>query len=181
MSSDERASTTYVKEHFSHPLRVAEIGVLNGDNALNLLSMNLDRIFLIDPYAEYDRRAQEELDAAMLLALTRIVSHPMSRKASFVRMKSVEASALFPDGYFDYVYIDGDHSLKAVLDDLAAWWPKVKPGGAFAGHDYSSSIGVMRAVDNFCKANGLKARTWLPPRTENGPAHLADWLIVKSD
>jgi cephalosporin hydroxylase len=41
----------------------------------------------------------------------------------------------FQDGYFDWVYIDGDHSYEAVLNDLKAWYPKVKPGGYLALDD----------------------------------------------
>ena len=49
---------------------------------------------------------------------------------------SVEASRQFNDGYFDFVYIDADHSYNGVTADLKAWYPKVREGGILAGHDY---------------------------------------------
>jgi hypothetical protein len=42
-----------------------------------------------------------------------------------------------------------------VLDDLAAWYPKVRSGGVLAGHDYHWP-GVSRAVREFARAKGLK-------------------------
>jgi len=54
-------------------------------------------------------------------------------------------SALFFDSTLDAVFIDADHSEEAVSRDIAAWWPKVKPGGILAGHDFDEP-GVAAAV-----------------------------------
>ena len=177
---EDRMYTVHVRENTDRPLIVAEIGVWVGDNARHLMGLNLDRLFLIDPYKAYKRHDQKEVDEAMGIALPKIASHPNAYKTSFIRMESVEAAKLFADGYFDYIYIDGDHTLAGASEDLEAWWPKVKAGGYFAGHDYSSSVGVMRAVDAFCEERGQVVRTWAPPRTGDGPMHLADWLIEKA-
>jgi len=178
---EDRMSMVYVRENTNKPLIVAEIGVWEGGNAWHLMGLNIDRLFLVDPYKFYERHNRIEVEKAMGIALPYIASHPNAYKTSFIRQESVAAATLFDDGYFDYVYIDGDHTLAAVSKDLEAWWPKVKPGGYFAGHDYSSSVGVMRAVDNFCEPRGLDIRSWAPVRTGDGPMHLADWLVVKGD
>lgn len=63
-------------------------------------------------------------------------------------MPSLEAAATFGDDSVDLVYLDADHRYEAVRADIAAWWPKVKPGGLLMGHDYGpGSPGVMRAVE----------------------------------
>lgn len=43
----------------------------------------------------------------------------------------------FADGSLDFVYVDARHDRKGVLVDLRAYWPKLKVGGVFAGHDYT--------------------------------------------
>ena len=43
----------------------------------------------------------------------------------------------YPDQYFDFIYVDARHDRLGVLEDLAAWWPKLRPGGVIAGHDYT--------------------------------------------
>lgn len=57
----------------------------------------------------------------------------------------------------DYLYIDADHHYDAVLADLDAWVPHVRPGGVIAGDDYGnrSFPGVRQAWDDFGRAHGL--------------------------
>mmetsp|Transcript_23456 Transcript_23456/g.33580 ORF Transcript_23456/g.33580 Transcript_23456/m.33580 type:complete len:249 (+) Transcript_23456:53-799(+) len=42
----------------------------------------------------------------------------------------------YPDGYFDFIYVDARHDYKGVRMDIEMWWPKLKEGGIMAGHDY---------------------------------------------
>jgi hypothetical protein len=65
---------------------------------------------------------------------------------------SVEAAALFAPASLDFVFIDGDHAKDAVTADIFAWFPKLKPGGLLAGHDYKMTgqahlRGVTEAVE----------------------------------
>lgn len=53
-----------------------------------------------------------------------------------VRDVSVTAAATFPDGHFDFCYIDANHAYESVVADLAAWAPKVRVGGMISGHDF---------------------------------------------
>ena len=76
-----------------------------------------------------------------------------------VRKHSVETAKDFDDGHFDFVYIDDDHTYKAVKEGIEAWWPKVRPGGVMAGHNYCQYIlptgvefGVIKAVNEFSEA-----------------------------
>jgi SAM-dependent methyltransferase len=63
----------------------------------------------------------------------------------------------FPDSYFDWIYIDTDHSYEVTKAELQSYKNKIKPGGIIAGHDYALGnwgkilrYGVMEAVHEFC-------------------------------
>ena len=64
------------------------------------------------------------------------------------------------DEEFDFVYIDANHMRPMIDNDLRAWWPKVKKGGIFGGHDYhmidmeNYRCEVKAAVDEFFKDKG---------------------------
>lgn len=70
-------------------------------------------------------------------------------RVTFIKGYSDEAASRFEDNSVDLVFIDADHSEAWVRRDIAAWLPKVKPGGVISGHDYDSKNhpGVKIAVD----------------------------------
>ena len=55
---------------------------------------------------------------------------------TLIRKTSMEALEDFEDGSLDFVYIDGNHKLKYVVEDIYGWSKKVKKGGIVSGHDY---------------------------------------------
>jgi hypothetical protein len=79
---------------------------------------------------------------------------------------SICAARLFPLGSVDFAFIDAGHDYQSVLADLTAWWPRIKPGGTLAGHDYGdpSWSEVTQAVNDFfgrCDLNSLHSpRCW---------------------
>lgn len=77
------------------------------------------------------------------------------------RKTSLEACATFDDSSLDFVYVDGNHAYEHVKQDVEAWWPKVKPGGLLAGHDWGGEWrrNVRRAVLSLACPLGL--RVWL--------------------
>ena len=57
-------------------------------------------------------------------------------RATLVKALSLEAAKRFPPAHFDWIYVDALHTYDAVLADLRAWWPKLRPGGLLSGDDY---------------------------------------------
>ncbi len=61
----------------------------------------------------------------------------------------------------------------AARADLAAWAPKLRPGGLLAGHDYSARAqGVARAVHEACAEGDLRR---LPLHL--APDHTYWWVL----
>lgn len=145
---------------------VAEIGVAYGYHAENILSSLPKATFYgIDPYlAGYDPNdpliqemrtllnepeAQRAMDRVYAVANKKLSA--FGSRAKLLRQSSVEAATAFTDDFFDLVFIDGDHTYKAVQADLEAWWPKIRSPGILCGDDYSWAS-VRKAVDEFATA-----------------------------
>jgi hypothetical protein len=91
--------------------------------------------------------------------------HKFSR---FLNIPSIEAADLFPDEYFDFIYIDAAHYYEDVKEDINAWQYKVKVGGFIGGHDYNffltphgsaiehPEFSVNKAVDEFARSRNVQ-------------------------
>jgi hypothetical protein len=57
----------------------------------------------------------------------------------------------FAHGFFDLVYLDGDHSYATVFAEIEAYLPLLEAGSWIGGHDYTDTPapgdGVKAAVD----------------------------------
>lgn len=141
---------------------VVEVGVAFGGNAEYLLRhTSIQKYTGVDPYVPYDpedgfhqqvshlstRGAQYAFDCLFNWVNT-IRLAPYGERYQLIRKSSVEAAADFEDGSLDCVFIDGDHRYDAVLQDLRAWFPKVKPGCLILGDDYYMED-VSVAVERF--------------------------------
>jgi hypothetical protein len=112
---------------------VAEIGVDLGDFSEKILALNRPReLHLIDPWTaesgEYRQRQADGVasDSPRKLATVARFAVVRDRFASEIdgggvmlhRANSDIAGGQFPDRFFDWVYIDGNHSYEAVRQDL---------------------------------------------------------------
>lgn len=133
---------------------IAEIGVWKSHTVKRILKRChniVSQYWAVDPWQLYDsgkarRLLPEGWDGFYLHACKLMYWFP---KLRVIRMTSVEAAKLFPERYFDLVFLDADHSYEAVLEDIRAWRPLVKTDGLLTGHDYGEKPGVREAVDEF--------------------------------
>ena len=155
------------------PARFVEIGAYKGRSSCYLAERIAEtgkpiRFDVVDTFAgdpdvgERDLWPEFAANLARAGVLARVGAH---------RCTSLDAASQFADGSLDFVFLDARHSFEDAQQDLAAWWPKLRPGGLFAGHGYANSPGVRAAVDAFVAARGLHHAF----RTSR-----ASWLIYKS-
>lgn len=134
-----------------------EIGVAEGWYSSQIMKLGqVEKMYGVDPYTRHngyvDYRLSKTFERLKAKAHERLDKYP---NYEFIEDFSVNAAKRFEDNSLDFVYIDGDHSYEAVIDDLNSWYPKVKPGGILAGDDYIRSsrdkryYDVIRAVDYF--------------------------------
>lgn len=160
----------------------AEVGVQEGGFASVLREQwQGDVLYLVDRwryepgYQDTANVPQDDHDRLYQEVQAKFATHPGVR---VMREESVAAAQEFRDGFLDWVYLDADHSLEAVAQDLAAWWPKIRRGGVFAGHDYcdgtyfGAEFGVKSAVDAFATQEGLTILT-------TGDANFPSWYCRK--
>lgn len=129
------ARLTYLLGH----VRGVEVGVERGLYSEVLLRENpLLHLICVDKWTPC-RGYRDHVDAAKLERFyteTQQRLAPYQARVTIMREWSVDAATQIPNGSLDFAYIDANHRLECVIADLAAWAPKVRPGGIVAGHDY---------------------------------------------
>ena len=147
----------------------AEIGAWKGDFSQRILKRTKpSKLYLVDPWQyveDYENAwyggsigSQEGMDTIYNSVCKRFAGEIESGQLETVRMGSAEGIATFEDAYFDWVYIDGNHTYEYVKKDLEISWQKTKTGGFVTGDDYGVKgwwdDGVTVAVDEFVKNMG---------------------------
>jgi predicted O-methyltransferase YrrM len=163
----------------------AEIGVSQGTFSLFILqNTTVEHHVCVDPW-EPNPQLTRKWEESLALTKNRLKLFLDQGRCDLDRAWSPAAASDYEDEYFDFIYIDGDHTYEAVRDDAAAWWEKLKSGGVIAGHDYGWE-GVKRAVDEFALERNLtvqvtgvigKKGTPAPPTDGNQPS----WVITKGE
>jgi hypothetical protein len=154
----------------------AEIGVWRGDFSADIVRrVRPRRLHLIDPWAYVSGRsgslyggsvAKEQTDMDLIhdAVAQQFAAEIRTGTVVMHRSWSADAATEFEDEYFDWIYIDGDHSYEGVIGDLRAFTPKVKRGGLITGDDYGRrgwwGDGVEKAVDEHV-ADGSCTLEWI--------------------
>lgn len=139
-------------------IRGIELGVCWGINSYVLLEScpNISLIVGIDHYAAYtdwDREIYQHEQDHNLAKLKNNMQY-MGPRFTLIRESTTVAATELEDGFYDFVFIDADHSMKAVLNDLDRYYPKIRSGGVIAGHD-SNLFSVNFAVTSWTRRHGI--------------------------
>ncbi len=142
---------------------VCEVGVYEGDLSERILKISKPKkLYLVDPWAAITTRSEKKYNqASQDIRLSNVkekFKDELSRgQVEIIRKTSDEAATDFPPKFFDFIYIDGDHSYEQVKKDLDTYFTKVKSGGELAGDDYQIPS-VKQAVDEFAIEKNIPVR-----------------------
>ncbi len=127
---------------------IAELGTYKGDFARHIVSKtNPKELHLID--LDYSKFNEDGLTIPCV-----------KRHRGLVH----EVISTFEDEYFDWIYVDADHSFEGVIRDARAAANKIKPGGYMVFNDFAhidpslGRYGVHRAVVDFALENKWEMR-----------------------
>ena len=189
--------------HFHKLGTAAEVGVFQGQFAGKNLKKWTGRYWAIDawrhrPGDPWDKNFKDPAKNDANYEAARQATAHAGERVALVRNTSLEAAGFFPDGHFDWLYIDALHTYSALRDDLRAWWPKLRPGGLCTGDDYGDENatdfvseeryakmytnvpkkyhwGVMRATQGFARKVGVPLQiTWM-----RDCYHWPAWYMIK--
>jgi hypothetical protein len=120
-----------------------EVGVQTGAHAANLLdTWRGQKMLLVDrwecvedkTYVDIANIGTDEMNILRQKAELRL--QQFGARAEIIQKWSEEAAGDVPNDSLDFVYLDARHDFQGVLADINAWWPKLRIGGVFAGHDF---------------------------------------------
>lgn len=182
-----------------------EIGSFEGTYSKYILENWPGHLYLVDVWRKLDYT--EYTDGSNKPNAKKIINNVFDNLSGFedrstiIRTTSEQAVSIFRDNFFDFIYIDANHKYKYVIIDLILWYPKLRPGGIMAGHDfiadyslekcdingdthvwldnngvseYAGMFGVNKAVDDFCSLRKIKYET-------TTDEYLKTWFFQKRD
>ncbi len=135
---------------------VAELGVDEGEFSQKILDINLpQKLILIDAY-ETKRYSLKKLE----LIKNKFSKQIKDGKVEIRKGYSTDFASYFPDEFFDWIYIDTNHTYQTTMRELLLYSEKIKRNGFICGHDYvlgnwkaHGKYGVIEAVREFCALN----------------------------
>ena len=168
-TKDKRA---YIILQLNKKSIIAEVGVWQGDFSKLIYNYSLPKkLVLVDPWI-FDSKirgcapqvdgneplSQKFFDDAKISTYKKFKG---LANVSIIEKNSYKGSNMFDNEYFDYIYIDGEHSYEAVFNDLLYWYPKLKKNGKIFGDDFywreeDNSFSVKKAYEDFILKNNVK-------------------------
>lgn len=156
-----------------------EIGVEFGYNARDILNHipSIEKLYLIDPFDGSLNKKIYWKDGRILKKCKENLQK-YENKVFYIQKKSWESYDDFKDNSLDFIHIDGAHHVHGVITDIITWWPKVKNGCVFSGHDYyskSKKRNVLPVVNWIFKDRDIYCTNESQRELVNSPS----WWVIK--
>lgn len=151
-----------------------ELGVAAGEYSSKMAeSGKFSAFWGVDMYADTHDTAQYK---------QALLNVGIDKNYKLLRMTFDEALDLFPDHYFDFMYLDGyaGNGFEGG-QTLRKWASKVKVGGIIAGDDYHDECALLKSiVDEIVEQNGLELMTTEGAFDFSAYGHYPSWAVYKT-
>jgi predicted O-methyltransferase YrrM len=126
-----------------------EVGVWKGDMAKLILQKNPSELHLVDPWMSQPIEGRMyNISQKRMDVIANEVAETFDNDDRVYIHRDFSENVEFKEDSFDWVYIDGNHNYKEVLQDLRNYWKYTKHGGVIVGDDLDFS-GVEQALTEF--------------------------------
>jgi hypothetical protein len=152
--------------HLGDDLVGIELGVFEAINFCFLLQScpNIKTLHGVDAYKPYEDfvYAGQVVDEAKIEFINMVAYHNIkfsgeAHRAKIHVMDTLSAVDRFEDGAADFIFQDAYLSYEQAMKELAAWYPKLRQGGIYSGHDYNDPK-ITRAVNDFREQEHIVSR-----------------------
>lgn len=152
-----------------------EVGVQRAESLCTVLQncSNIEKMYAVDNWQPYTESLgentffinQQDSELAKLIALHNIKWSGFENKVTIVEKNSLEAVEQFDNEYFDLIFLDSYGNELECMKELSAWYPKLRHGGLFCGHDSSYdkvkyTVEIFRDNNNIDSPLSIFADTW---------------------
>ena len=168
-SSDKRA---YILEQLNKNSKLVEVGVWKGDFSRQILNISSPKLLILVDSWTFDEKVrgcapqvngEEPLNQHFFDQAKNDTFNKFEniQNVHILDLNSLDASNNYEDNFFDYIYIDAEHTYKAVTNDLKVWYPKLKKNGILFGDDYywreeDDTLSLHKAYQEFIVKNNIK-------------------------
>lgn len=120
-----------------------EVGTFTGNSAAALLYGGAEHLICVDTF---QGSAGDDVTGAwagtpeLPIGILQRRLEPWLGRWTMIQGRSQDVALWFRDALADLVFLDAAHTYVEVLADIKAWYPKVRPGGILAGHDFDKKL-----------------------------------------
>lgn len=152
ISEMSRTLSEYFNQIDQDKVRMLEIGSYKGESAsLFAMSGVFDEIVCVDPHEGHEIALEAFGDSWVDVKREFYLNTRHFNNITLFNEYSYNFSKMVPDKSFDFIYIDGNHSIEGLTKDLTEYIPKCMH--IIGGHDYDeqsdkeANFGVVETVN----------------------------------
>jgi hypothetical protein len=142
-----------------------ELGVLRGESLMTILNnCSIKKLYGVDswkPYSDFLKDKPdgkpaysvsiEQQDVNKFATFHYIKYSKQKDKVEIIEKDSLEAVKQIPDQSLDFIFFDAMMTKEQSYREAKAYYPKIKKGGFFTGHDANDTEQVIKPIEEVKK------------------------------